>query len=524
MQERTILLHFFAVPLRQRLVAGGIAVAIGSGLFLWSRYDATPPATPALLSFDAGAARQADPGVMNANAKEPAVALARSIVSDEAVRQLAKQAGVPFSSNKSDAAEFGSRLDMAQTSEGLLRVNYKDTDKKLSAAVANAVANMLVAWIPASVVATAASAPSRPGAPSAKPVFAKSGRQRHPLHPQSHELRELERQLAARDRKLTVLNGQAFASQKADAAAPPSSTDNEQRGTLESQLSAAQKKLDDLRARYTDEYPDVERTKDDITEIRRKLASLPPVSNEAERAASPPKLDADANETDQLRLKRARLVQAILVEKRREAGLQDQTPSSVGNSVLAVQTVSPPLPGQAPVRQSLNPVAGQIWRRPFTLVRLAGDAGARQSESGLSWYWPLAGILCGLLYLGGAIWRYRPIERVAPVVNNTLTAEKATDYAGSFINTDDRWAKEVLESLSLTGVRHEDEAIAERHKPLAVDSQQQVDRGAPGLQGHYDEVPAVVRDNIERNPNSWMVHSEEATDVAPEEVTQLSEK
>jgi hypothetical protein len=430
MQGRTILLHFFAVPLPQRLVAGGIAVAIGSAIFLWPRYGATPPATTAVLSFDAGAARQADPGVMNANAKGPAVALAQSILSDEAVRELAKRAGVSFSSNKNEAAEFRSRLDMAQTSARLLRVNYKDTDKKLSAAAANAVANMLVAWIPTSVaptatsvIPTATSAPSQPGAPSAKPAFPKSGRQRRPLHSQSHKLRELERQLAAANRKPAASDREAIASQKADVAPAPSSTDNEERRTLESQLSVAQKKLDDLRARYTDEYPDVESTKDDITEIRRKLASVPPVSNEAERAASPAKLDADANETDQLRLERARLMQVILVEKRREAGLRDQTPSRVGNSASSVQTVYPPLTPQAPIRQSLEPVAGQIWQRPFTLVRLAGDAGAGQSKSSLLWYWPLAGILCGLLYSGVAMWRYRPIERAAqlgpPLLNES---------------------------------------------------------------------------------------------------------
>jgi hypothetical protein len=437
MQGRTIRLRFFAVPLRQRLVAVGIAVAVGSGLFLWSRYGATPPATTAVLSFDAGAARQVNPGVMNANAKGPAVALAQSILSDEAVRELAKQAGLSFSSNKSEVAEFRSRLDMAQTSARLLRVNYKDTDKKRSAAVANAVANTLVAWIPASVVPTATSvvptatsAPSRPGAPSAKPAFAKPGRRRHSLHSQSHELRELEKQLAAVDRKLTALDGRAIASQQADVAAPPSSTDNEQRRTLESQLSAAQKKLDDLRARYTDEYPDVESTKDDITEIRQKLASLPPVSNEAERAASPPKPDADANETDQLRLERARLMEAILVEKRREAGRRDQAPSSMGDSALAVQTISPSFTRQVPIRQSLNPVAGQIWQRPFRLVRLAGDAGSGQSESGLLWYWPLAGMLSGLLYSGVAMWRYRPIERAAqlelPVLNESRLSRGPT--------------------------------------------------------------------------------------------------
>src|ERR1700733_634763 len=186
MQERSILLRFLAVPLRQRLVAVGIAVAIGIGWFLLSRYGATPPATTAVLSFDAGGARQVDPGVMKANAKGPAVALAQLILIDEAVRELAKQAGLSFRSNKSELAEFRSRLDLAQTTPRLLRVNYKDTDKKRSAAVANAVANVLVAWTPASVVPAATSALSGPGAPSAKPAFAKSGRGRHSLHSQSH--------------------------------------------------------------------------------------------------------------------------------------------------------------------------------------------------------------------------------------------------------------------------------------------------------------------------------------------------
>jgi hypothetical protein len=423
MQQRAIIPRLFSVPLRQRLLVAGIAVAIGSGLLLWSRYGTTPPATTAVLSFDPGAARQADPGVMNANAKGPAVGLAQSILTDEVVREVAKQAGLSFSSNTSHVAEFRSRLNMAQTSPRLLRVNYKDTDKKRSVAVANAVANMLVAWIPAPVVPTATSAPSR-GAPSAKPAFAKPDRRKHSLHSQHHELRALEKQLAAVDRKLKALGEHATAAQQADVAAPPSSTDHEQRRKLESQLAAAQKKLDDLRARYTDEYPDVESTKDDMTEIRQELASLPPVSNEAARAARPPKLDADANETDQLRLERSRLMQAILAEKWREVGQRDQSPSSMGDSALAVQPAPPPLTRQAPIRVSLNPVAGQIWQRPFRLVRLAGDAGSGQSESAFLWYWPLVGILWGLLYSGVATWRYRYTEQPAQLGPGSLDVSR----------------------------------------------------------------------------------------------------
>jgi hypothetical protein len=418
MQERTILLRFLTAPLRQRLVAGGIAVVIGSGLFLWSRYDATPPATAAVLSFDAGAARQANPELMNAHAKGPAVALAQSILSDEMVRELAKQAGVSFNGNKSEVGEFRSRLVLAETSASLLRVNYRDSDKKSSAAVANAVANLLVAWTPALVVPTATSAASGPGAPSARQVAAKTGRRRHSLHAQSHELRGLEKKLAGVDRKLIGSNGRAAASQQANVAAPPpSSTDDEQRRTLESQLSAAQRKLDDLRARYTDEYPDVETTKDDIAEIRQRLASLIPVRTKAERASGPAKPDADANETDPLRREQSRLLEAIQVEKRREAERRDQTAPGRGDLASAAQTVSLTLARQVPIRQSPSVVAEETWQRPFRLVRLAGDAGSGQSESGLLWYWPLAAILWGVLYSGVAMWQYRPAQLKLPVLN-----------------------------------------------------------------------------------------------------------
>src|ERR1700722_9160870 len=151
MQERTILLRLFALPLRRKLVAGSIAVALGSGLVAWSRY-AAPSSTTAVLSFDS---QQAGTAVLNADPNEPGVSLAQSVLSDEVVMGLAKQAGVSFTSDKNEVEDFRSRLDMAQTSPGLLRVNFKDTDTRVSAAVANAVANTLVAWMPTPVAATA---------------------------------------------------------------------------------------------------------------------------------------------------------------------------------------------------------------------------------------------------------------------------------------------------------------------------------------------------------------------------------
>jgi hypothetical protein len=412
MQERTILLHIFADPLRRKLVAGGLAVAIGIGLFVWLRYETTPPAATAVLSFDEGAARLAEPGVMPANAKEPAVAFAQSILSDEAVTELARQTGLPFATSQTNVVDFRSRLDMAQTSIRLLRVNYKDTDKKLSAAVANAVANMLVAWMPS---------PVQQGAPIATPALAKPVQQRRSLDSRSSALSNLESQLTVADRRLAALYARAIALQKAEAAARPSSTYNEH---------------------------------------LRKL---------------------DADEIARLRLERTRLMQAIVTEKRRGAAApRRHTAPDVRDSALAVQT-------------AVQTDAGQIWQRPFTLVQLAGNAGASQSESGLLWYWPLAGILCGLLYLGAVIWRYRPIESAAPesaapleppLLDDNLSTEKATEQAGSPMQTEDRWANEVLRSLSLTGLGRKDETFAPRNKPVAaVDSPRQIDSCVPEATG-----------------------------------------
>jgi len=63
-------------------------------------------------------------------------------------------------------------------------------------------------------------------------------------------------------------------------------------------------------------------------------------------------------------------MQAILAEKvasGRAAGSDSVEYGRFGP--LAVQTAPPPLTRQAPIRVSLNPVAGQIWQRPFRLVR-----------------------------------------------------------------------------------------------------------------------------------------------------------
>jgi hypothetical protein len=100
----------------------------------------------------------------------------------------------------------------------------------------------------------------------------------------------------------------------------------------------------------------------------------------------------------------------------------------------------------------------------------------------------LAVILCGLLYLVAAIWRYLPAESAAPLrppaLNNKLSTEKATEHAGNPIQAEDGWTNEVLKSLSLTELGREAGNFAARHKPVAaVDSPWQVGYRVPEATG-----------------------------------------
>jgi hypothetical protein len=505
-----LLLRFLAVPLRHKLVAAGIAVAVGIGFFAWAHHDATQSATTAVLSFDADAAWEAVPRIMSAHEREPAVALAQSILNDEGVTGLVKQTGV-----QSDAVNFRSRLEMKQPSDKLLYVNYHDADKKLSATAANAVANLLVGWRASPFVAPSMPALAAPqSAPLTTHAIAQPHQHRRPLHPRSDVLRELEAQLAVTDQKLAAFNAgqpQASTAQKADAATPPSSTDNEQHRVLESQLSAAQKRLDDLRVRYTDEYPDVETAKENIAEIRQKLAALRPVSNEAEQAAKPQMLDAGGDEAGQLRQERAQLTQAIAVEKRHEAMLRDQGASEAGDTPEAVQTASPSLPRAGTVRQPVTPVARQTLHSPFALVQLAEADRTSHSEDGLFavWYGALAGIFSGLFYLAGAIWRHRLIEGAVAlerlVLNHMPGAEGTKKHTEHSIHIENSWEEEIRKAISLTDLSYKEEA-------LAMDSQQQAHNGGAGLRGQlrYDEISKAICEKIKREPNSWMAHTEGA--------------
>jgi hypothetical protein len=500
MQEKNILPCFLALPLRHKLVAVVVAVAISSGLFVWSRHSAVL-STTAVMLFDTVQAQQIDPNLPST--REPAVALGQSILNDDLIKGLMKRVGI-----RADVAEFRSRLKMTQQSPKSLNVNYQHGNKKLSVAVANAVANLLVGWTPPSDATAAKSVSTRQATTSAAHPAANSRQGKHRSRAQSSQIRNLEARLVATEQKLASLNSPRIQNtpRQADEPKRTSSVDDEQRHALEMQLNADQRKLDALRVRYTDQYPNVENLKADIAEIEQKLAAIQSADNKEKQPVITLPPDAGSNDVNQLRLERARLLQAIAAEKRRQVTPHGQA-APVGSLPSPGQSPSLSQPPPASVPQPKSPVSSLPLRSPFTLVRLAS-----YNEAVSWWQGLLAGMLCGLLYLTSAVWRYLPIDSSAA----RSAVVPGVAHVNNFTNFDE-WAKEIKEALALTDIGRKEEALAPREE--VVVSQQQLDRGR-GLKEKllYDEASLAIQEKVKQEPNSWMAHTEEAP-AALEEAT-----
>lgn len=428
------------------LAAAAIALATGAEVFAWLRQNMVQPATPAVVMFDADAAGKVESWVMRAH--EPAVALAQSILNEDAVAVLAKQAGV------GSAAEFRAHLELAQLPGGLLQVRYRDGDKESSAA-ANAVAKMLAAWTPAPVVVSVSSV-TLPQAPAM--VGPPHRRRTVDVNTLSEVVRQLEGQLTAIDQQL---NSQ------------------------------------ELVGHYVDLY--------------------------------------------RLRLERGRLTEEIAAAKRRLAIARDQAAAKPENTETEDQASPPPQVVQAPVQETM------VLKNPFTLSSQAGDAVPARMGRQLLYAIP-AGLLCGLVYLAGAMRRNgRRRNEAGPdlVASDSVAEERATlvepgadlqdvcangpepqcleaqeevpfpeliemlNRSSSEIDEEaqlqpdgqwDAWAQEVQAVLTETSLGWEectDVSCREAHA------------GKNGAR-RYEEIMQAVHDKISHDPNIWMAHTEAA--------------
>jgi len=436
MQITPLLVRLKTLHPRHKLIAAAISLMAVSASLVLARSLPRAYSSSALLSFDAQAAQ---PG-------EQAKAQAESILSDGALSKLANQLGLFRADSQGaqsrQAAQFRARLTIATAPGSKLRVTWRSDESAQAQAATNAVADLLASWIPAPILEQhSSSSTPAPRTQVSKTTITTESQQR------SRDLRGSIDQLKARHKALLSDESQLFpqldqADRKLAAldveqhrlawTVEQAKTERQQqmnaRRPTETKLAAAQKNLEDLRARYTEENPDVRAAKDKVAELETQLAALPAVRSlpQADQA----NLDATLKEIGDVRSERGRLLQSLVDAQTLDKTLRDRlevlalsTPPAISDNAQ----LAPPR-SDAPQEQVQNRAAASLaransanaaiavpsGRSPFQILQRA--SAAQPVDGGyllLEWLGVAAGMVLGLLYLAFALWWFRVVQGVA---------------------------------------------------------------------------------------------------------------
>ena len=415
MRISVIFPHSHATAVWRIGVLSLVAVAAGAGIFVLARRSAERSAETAELSFDSSVAARDDAAV--AHTTEPALTVAQSMLTESTVLDLLRQAGTYPSDPAVSIGEFRSCLELEQPSDGRLRVLYRDPDPRAARKLANAVATAIVEWKPANANPAPAAQSQIAGAPEVPvPVPARASA-RPPgdaLRMAYQTLAYLEGQLAATDEKLGDLVHPRASPSQSPVAAPPPSAQAEQRRILQAKLAAAHQKLDDLRLRYTDEYPSVENTKDAISDLQQELGALPPATPSPGQGNGASEAKSLDTEIADLRQQSAWLIGQLAAQRRAIIHMRSNPASETPPPGPQTASVAPTTPTAASPVPTMAETAS--WRNPFRIVRLTSmdrDSLARPLllASGLGILFYVVSAVC--LF---ALWRRNPqFLRPAPM-------------------------------------------------------------------------------------------------------------
>ena len=395
-----------------------VAIAVGVGVFFIARHSAERSAETAVLSFDSSVAARDNAAV--AHAAEPALTLAQSMLTETTVLDLLRQAGAYPSDPAVGIGEFRSRLELQQQSGNMLRIVYHDSHPLTARKVANAIAAAIVNWHPAVAYAATQPLTTTRGALSI-PARTSSRTNDDALRTAYRTVAYLERQLTATNEKIENLSRmQASRGQTASAAAPtPAQAD--QRRVLQAKLAADYQKLDELRLRYTDEYPDVENLKDEIRDRQQELAALPSETTRTSRGSVAPSAEKEDTEIAGLRQNRARLIDQIAAKKDTIADIRLHPDSHLAGTPPGTASVAQSVPAAAsPAHTRIETAA---WENPFKVTRLAALTGP-------SLAWPaILASLCILLYAASALFIFGPWRLRMHSLHSAGIALKGSSYA-----------------------------------------------------------------------------------------------
>lgn len=96
------------------------------------------------------------------------------------------------------------------------------------------------------------------------------------------------------------------------------------------------------------------------------------------------------------------------------------------------------------------------------------------------------------------------------LLENKLDAGEALKYSEQSIGVEDRFENEIVKARALAALGRAAAAAATRKKALSLGTQQQVHSFARNLQGlgYHDQALDIFRENIAKDPSSWIAHSE----------------
>jgi hypothetical protein len=114
---------------------------------------------------------------------------------------------------------------------------------------------------------------------------------------------------------------------------------------------------------------------------------------------------------------------------------------------------------------------------------------------------------------GRAQFEWQPWSEAASyLLENKLDPETALKYADRSIENEDRFENEIVRGNALRVIGRVDESRAAHDKAIGLGTQSQVHDFGRNLQaqGRNNEALEFFRDNIKKNPNSWIGHNEAA--------------
>lgn len=240
-------------------------------------------------------------------------------------------------------AYMRSRTTLTQPDPYSLQVGFRDDNSDRSQQVTNALAEILESYVVTPAVATGNQHPSTYTGESKDKLQKRIAWIGARLDELAKSQTDLQAESAEKREKIIAITNRRPEPANTAEPAPVVDPNSETRAQLKDQLAAEKQHLATLRVRYTDAYPDVQQSRDLITQLETKLAALPPPPPPRPRNAHTPYLYQ--KQLDDLTAGESKLGELLRSNEKEIAGLQHRTAELKAEMLTAPDSnLTTPLP------------------------------------------------------------------------------------------------------------------------------------------------------------------------------------